>query len=450
MITERNLTNLLIIKEVATTLTATNNIDDELAGCTVGESVVVSPGGVIVDAAGTLPKQFKVGQVRSVNGANTVLWSDILDPKYIKSIDAFRTVAATQQLDYIGYNGTSGAIEEINDNIYTIRLYMKPTDTAGFAQIKVKRADYQSDSSANQDEIALGLANTLIKNLQKEPEKVKYGTDNIKVEVVCSGTSIATSGGTIAVVKGSQYVTILGTGADAGMYNADGATIVAGDYIRFGHATTKTYPVYKVEEVVSGGGATTMVVKLSIPYQGTSNTALAAASAGVIPAATAVASDFGIKLTGSTYKFDVPKFGYYLPRWVTALQDCGTTTITNSAKATEGAGTYEQIAYLEQQLQGNEGNFYRAMVPYPTFRSDAVVGATHGQIVITYYDHMSTPLGDYADSPKTLIIACTETADATTFDDANTGLAPTLQAYITAYTNITSNVSSLATEIKAG
>ena len=90
------------------------------------------------------------------------------------------------------------------------------------------------------------------------------------------------------------------------------------------------------------------------------------------------------------------------------------------------------------------------MVPYPTFRSDAVVGATHGQIVITYYDHMSTPLGDYADSPKTLIIACTETADATTFDDANTGLAPTLQAYITAYTNITSNVSSLATEIKAG
>ena len=446
MITEKNISNLLIIKEVATTLTATNNIDAEVAGCTVGEAVVTSPGGVIVDAAGTLPKQFKIGQVRT---GNTILWSDVIDPKYIDSIDAFRTVAATQQLDYIGYNGTSGAIEAINNNIYTVRLYMIPTDTAGFAQQKIKRGVFKSDSSATSAEVAAGLAANLISNLSKEPEKTKFGVNNIKVERVSSGTSIATSGGTIAVTKGSAYVSIAGTGADAGKYDTDGSTIVAGDYLRIGHATTKTYPVYKVEEVVSGGGGTTMVVKLDIAYQGTSNSAVAAASVGVIPAATAVASDFGLKLTGTTYKFDPPKFGYYLPRWKTALQDCGTTTITNSVVATEGVGTYEQIAYMEQQLQGNEGNFYRAQVPYPTFRSDASTSSTYGQIVIKFRDRLVTTLGNQEDSLKTLYIACEETADATTFDDANTGLATTLQAYITAY-SIPSNVSSLATEIKAG
>lgn len=446
MITERNVSNLLIIKEVATTLTAGANIDAEIAGCTVGESVVTSPGGVIVDAAGTLPKQFKIGQVRA---NNTVLWSDIIDPKYVQSIDAFRTVAATQQLDYIGYNGTANALSVINDNIYTIRLYMIPTDTAGFSQQKVKRAIYKSDSTATQAEIAAGLTSNLITNLSKEPETVKYGTNNIKVERVSSGTSIATSGGTIAVSKGSAYVTILGTGADAGKYDTDGSTIVAGDYLRFGHATTKTYPVYKVESVVSGGGATTMVVKLDIPYQGTSDAAIAAASVGVIPAATALASDFGIKLTGSTFKFDVPKFGYYLPRWKTNLQDCGSTVITESAVALEGAGTYEQVAYMEQQFQGNEGNYYRAQVPYPTFRTDAVSGASYGMIVIKYFDRMTTTLGSQEDSLKTLYIACTETADATTFDDANTGLATTLQAYVTAYANISNN-TAIAAEIKAG
>jgi hypothetical protein len=314
-------------------------------------------------------------------------------------------------------------------------------------QQKIKRGVYKSDSSATQAEIANGLVASLIYNFSREPEKLKYGTNRIKFEVLASGVSTASSGGVLQVTNGSKYVSILGTGADAGKYNGDAATIVAGDYIRFGHATTATYPVYKVDEVVSGGGATTMVVKLSVPYQGTTDLALAAASQGVIPAATALAGDFGIKVTGSAYGFDPPKLNYVNPRWKTTLQDCGTTVVTESTKATEGQGDYHIISMMEQQFQGNEGNYYRAQVPSPTFRAETDSTKTYATIVIEFLDKMEASIGGYELSKKQLYIACEKAATAGTFTNANTGLAVFLTQLYTY--GVSSNVTNIATEIAA-
>jgi len=444
MITERNVANLLIAKSVNTTLTATQTITSSIiSSMNTGETIVTSPGGVIVDAAGTLPKEFKIG-VKNTDGK--IQWSDLINAGSIKSIYTKKYSVATQQVDYIGYNGTSGSLDVINSNIYTIRLYLVPLDLAGFAQQRIKRGVYQSDSTATQTEIAAGLAQDLITNLSKEPETIKYGTNNIKIERVNAGSDTATSGGTISVTKGSKYVTILGTGADAGKYNADGATIVAGDVLRFGTTGTLTSPCYVVSSVVSGGGATTMVVLLDIPYQGTSDSAVAAASVCVVPAASI--GNWGIKITGSSYKFDAPKFGYLLPRWKTTLQDCGVTTVTESATATEGTGTYEQVAYMEQQFQGNEGMWYRAQVPYPTYRTEAASGSTYAVIQISFEDKMGSTLGTVVNSYKQLYIACVKGA-GTTYSNANTGLGTTLNAYLTAYTSIESNGVTIASEIAA-
>lgn len=449
MISEKNVANMLIVRNVAATGVAGTegtNVNAVIPNMVTGESVIVTPGGTVVDGStatiAALPKEFKIGVKLS---SGKIQWSDLIKASSIRSITTKRYAAATLQTDYVGYNGTDGSIEAISNNFYTLRLYMLPLDMAGFAQQKIKRSTYKTDSSATQAEIADGIANELIMNLSKEPEKTKFGTDNIKVELVNSGTSIATSGGTIAVVKGSKYVTLLGTGADAGQYNADGATIVAGDYLRIGHATTKTYPVYKVESVVSGGGATTMVVKLSVPYQGTSDAAIAAASVGVIAAASV--GDFGIKLTGVKFSFDAPKFGYLLPRWKTTLQDFGTTPVTESAISAEGTGEYEWVAQVEQQLQGSEGNFYRAQVPYPTFRQEAVLGGTYALVTIEFADNMETALGQQANSPKQLWIACAK-GNAATITDAQTGFGTILTAYITAY-GITANAANVSTEINA-
>jgi hypothetical protein len=426
---ERNIGSLLIANAAATTVATGSNVDAELSGMFTGETVITSPAGVILDAAtaSTLVQRFKIATKLT---SGKLQWSDIIDATKIKSIQVNSYVAPTLQLDYIGYNGTSGSIEVIDENHYYVRLYLQPLDSLGFAKQRIKWGIYKSDTNATQAEIASGVIKSLITNFSREAEKIRAGIDTIKFELVNSGTSTATSGGTIALVKGSQYVTILGTGADAGQYNADGATIVAGDYLRIGHATTKTFPVYKVTEVVSGGGATTMVVKIDVPYQGTSNSALAAASAGVIPAASL--GDFGIKLTGAAFGFDVPKFNYHLPRWKTTLEDFGSTAITNSTKTTEGLGDYKQISQLEQQFQGNEGNFYRAQVPYPTFRSEVSASKTYAVIVIEHTDEMSGNLGNNETSLKQTYIACEKSA-GTCWSDPNVGLGTTIDAIITKY-----------------
>ena len=449
MISEKNVANMLIVRNVAATGVAGTegtNVSAVIPNMVTGEAVVVTPGGVVVDGStatiAALPQQFKIGTKLT---SGKILWSDLINARDIKSITTKRYAAATLQTDYVGYNGTDGSIDAISNNIYTLRLYLLPLDLAGFAQQKIKRGVYKSDATASQGEIADGVALNLIQSLSKEPEKIKFGTDNIKVELVNSGTSIATSGGTIAVTKGSQYVTILGTGADAGAYNADGATIVAGDYIRFGHATTKTYPIYKVEQVVSGGGAATMVVKLSLPFQGTTDGAIAAANVGVIAAASV--ANFGIKLTGVKFSFDAPKFGYSLPRWKTTLQDFGSTLVTESAISAEGTGEFEWVAQVEQQLQGSEGNFYRAQVPSPTFRQEAVVGGTYAIVTIEFVDAMTTTLGQQANSPKQLWIACAK-GNAATITDAQTGFGTILTSYITAY-GMQANVANVSTEINA-
>jgi hypothetical protein len=426
MITQHNVANLLIVKNDTKTLTHSHNIDTDLAGMFNGESVVMSPGGIIVNAAGTLPTEFKIATKLS---DGTLNYSDTIKANKIKSINATRAAGATQQLDYIGYNGVSGAIDLINSNWYTARLYMKPTDIAGFAQQRVKTASYLSDSSATQAKVAVGLASALLTQLSREPETIKYGTNNIKVEMVYSGAG--------TVVTNAVTVTAASKGSKVLAVSADNHGLVAGTFVRIG-GTALTQPVYVVDSVATGS------VTLTTPYQGANGTV---ANASFLSAA--AAGDWGIKLTGSTFKFDAPKFNYLLPRWVLNLQDCGVTTVTNSAGAKEGDGTYEEIASMEQLLQGNEGNFYRAQVPYPTFRTEAVSTVTYGMIVIEFVNEMGTTLGDVETSYKQLYLACAKPATGSVFTDANTGLCVTLQSYLTANANITSNVASLATEIAA-
>jgi len=441
---ERNIGELLVANSVAATAGMEgNNIDGYISSLSVGEPVIVSASGIVVDATGTLPAKFKIGTKLT---SGVMQWSDLIDAKSIKSIVSHKYTASTLQLDYIGYNGTSGSISVTNSNIYYIRMYYKPLDTAGFMQQKVKFGVYKSDSTATQAEIAAGLAKSLISNLSREPEKQKSGLDIIKVELVNSGTSIATSAGAITFTKGSKYVSWPedGNNNDAGKYNADGADVAVGDYIRVGHATTKTFPVYKVVGI-TGAATTTIVLELDIAYQGASET-VAAASVGVLPSANI--GDFGIKLTGSAYSYDSPKFNYLLPRWDVTLEDFGTTEVTKSTATTEGNGDYRQIRDLEQQFLGNEGNYYRAQVPSPTFRSEVSSAKTYATLLIEHQDVMVGNLGNEEISLKQTYVACEKGAGGA-YSDANTGLGTILNAYVTAYAiplTYTTN-ATIATEI---
>jgi len=431
MITERNIANLLIASDGNKTLTHSNNFANYTMN--TGEPVVIRPGGVIPNAASLVAatdRYFKIGVKLS---SGKMQWSDIIDGKSIESIDARGNIATTLQTDYVGYNGTSGSIDAISNNSYTLRLYMLPLDLAGFAQQKIKRGVYKTDTTATQSEIAAGVCNDLIKNLSKEPEKIKFGTDNIKVERINSGALANALGtATTSLVKGSKYI----------VFSEDmTALVTAGTILRFGTSGAGTAPCYVVVNT-DGGAAAARVYELDIPWQGATTTQSAATTESVTE------GNWGIKLTGVKFSFDAPKFGFLLPRWKTTLQDFGTTLVTESAISAEGIGNYEQVAYMEQQFQGSEGNWYRAQVPYPTYRAEASSSNHYGLITITFKDNMTTTLGQSASSAKQLYIACTHPATGTQFTDANTGLATTLDAYATLYSiPITGSSSTVATAI---
>lgn len=427
---QRNVANILIANSVAATAGMEGlNIDGFISSLSTGEPVVLNPAGLVVDATGTLPTEFKIA-TKLTNGDLNI--SDIIRAKSIKSIHTTRYTAPTNQVDYVGYNGSSGSIDVINNNLYSVKLHLLPTDTAGFMQQKIKEGFYETDSTATQSEIAYGLTNSLIKNFSREPEKIKYSVDRIKFERINSGAQ--------ANALGTATAT-LNYGSNAVVFSEDmTALVTAGTILRFGTTGAGTAPCYVVTGHNSGAAAA-RVYFLDIAWQGTTQV-LAAASVESV-----TEGNWGIKISSSTYYFEEPKWRYNMPVWKTYTQDCGSTVVTESVKATPGSGDYRQVSAMEQLFLGNEGNYYRAQIPQPTFRSETSASKTYALIVIEFEDDMTTEIGGVAKSLKQLYIAC-EKGNGGAYSDANTGLGTILNAYITAY-SIPSNGVTIATEINA-
>lgn len=197
----------------------------------------------------------------------------------------------------------------------------------------------------------------------------------VSAVMVQSGTFSASSGGTLALVQGSKTVTIVessGGAADAGKYNSDSSTMVVGDFIRIG-GTADDYPVYRID-AITGAGTDTCTITLNTPYQAASNSALAAASAGIMTAVTAC----GIQFTGKYIDRSngcccEPKFLRAIPvtfkvfpmKGWECTQDVnkdgtfnGLITYSNSASnnpataAVFGHGTGAEVQELENELLG--------------------------------------------------------------------------------------------------
>lgn len=307
--------------------------------------------------------------------------------------------AATEQIEYIGYNGTSGSIDVINSNVYAVRLDLIGTTVKEFNRRYIKEGFYESGASATEYAIATGIAKSLTQNFSREAEK------DLKAERVNSGTGVATAGGAVSVSHGSEYITIVESSSedDAGEYDTS-TEIAVGDFIRFGSDTDTEYPVYKVTSV-SGVGTASATIGIDLPYQGETES-IAAADVGVI--ASADEGDWGVKLTGIERDFQPGLTPYTKATWSTQLLDFGDTTLTEDQAASKGVGTYEEVAALEAQFLTNKGGdyVYRASTPAPSLNLNANSSdAPYDIYVIEAQNEMSTALGDQVNSPFQVYIA---------------------------------------------
>lgn len=342
-------------------------------------------------------------------------YSDTINISGITIGETASNVAAAAQVTYIGYNGTSGSINLVDNCPYELTLYMKNSSiTAGHIYNAYPKhvGGFVSSMDATQEEIALATVYSGWK--QFKDEKVM----KVQFDAICSGTGIATSAGTLGVSRGSNVISWAenSTDDDAGKYDSDGSSVAVGDYIRIG-ANTVVTAVYKVT-AIAGTAADGIYLTLDRPFTGTTNTAVAANAAFIIPSATGLAANWGVRMVGielfaTTYGIETTNYWSidgrmeYDVNTFTIAYYSGFTTdtaITYATTATRGTGTYWEVVEDEYFSKGFDGQFIYTGYPAYLFVPNATPGYTYAAHYIYWYDDGTTSptLGDTTKQPRAL------------------------------------------------
>lgn len=375
MLTQNNITQALLGKDAnATTATRVESLEDGRIG-------IANVFGKILTTDADTFDTIVIHQ----GGSNRR--SDVIKRDNVKSIKVKAYAAPTEQISYIGYNGTSGDLEAINSNNYIVRLNFTTGDRSQeFPMQRILHGLYVSDSTATKLEVANGVT----KNLNAQARK-RFEND-VKAEVVLSdGGSADQVDNLYTGNKGSVTVSITDV-------SANGLPVyVSGDYFRIG--TSVTSPVYLVTSAVTTG--TTMVLTLDQPLLQTIN-AVAGNTTERITAANAAASTVGIKLTGIARTFDLRrKVEYSKSKWETVLTNFGSATVTSAQASYLGTGTYEQVATEDLFTDISMGNRYRKDHLYsPNLYAE--VGGQYGCVTIEYSDPADVKIGPDPKSRKTI------------------------------------------------
>jgi hypothetical protein len=417
--TQTDIMQLIIGKATPATAVPTSAVNAVITDYTKladGEIAVVNSHNLVLSATSVLTDDVVAESgIKFIKRNGTdIITSDLVKQGNILAIKATAYSAGAEQVSYIGYNGTSGAIEVANSKLYVVRLELKEQDQTGIGQHMLLNAPYKSDANATQLEIALGLVTMLSKVLRRQTVAPIAAT--LISDVAYAAT--AKFAHDVTIVNGEQYVTI-GTNSQ---YNTN-VELAVGDYVRINSTSTVTggavtNQIYKVTELTSG-----TIFKVDRPIEapsGTYPTLISGANKGgrvsVLTAAKVAAStNLGIKLTGLARGFQLGKGPYSKVSFKIGLDSAssfGATPVTYATAMSLGQGTYEQVAELEWDLLGNDGNPYPGDFMWSAARALAVSGGTYNMVGINYYgDHSTAGIGGTPRRLKQILIALPSSYD---------------------------------------
>ena len=276
-------------------------------------------------------------------GANTSLMKSPAITKGSTTFTIAKYKAAVQQVTYVGYNGTTGALPVANNTDFWIKVRKRDNDAANRSQpMSLFAGPVKTDSTGTQAELASMLVRNGYLNFKNEP-----ANNYLKFEAVCDNAGAVPTGTTttFTTVYGSRTVAINGTLTN----------VAVGDYIRL-EGTGVTSAVYKVIAYT----ASTSIV-LDSPFVGTAGV-YAIANVRRITAATAATAAFGVRLTGIPAPFNVNTMrDYYANRFTTTFSD--STVLISVTGAQNGNGVWQQVAMDEYLSYGFEGENNQLAVP---------------------------------------------------------------------------------------
>jgi hypothetical protein len=418
---------LIVAKDIARTATV-----GALASPTSladGEVVVTDAGNKILDTTDALiVDRIKIVQGRGASKPLFETATFTASEIYQYKAQAFED--AQQQVTYLGYDAVAntGSVEVLNNNAYAMTITFQEITVPGLQGSYVPVSVwYQSDATATQVKVVNGLYNNLIRQL------AFFNLPVILAERVSNALG-ANDGSTSTVSQGSKTVVL----------TANSLGFVAGDYIRLGGLTTAS-AVYKVAAIV---GTT---VTLDQPYQAADDTTVATE---VITAAQAAAGNMGIKLTGIEQPFVLDSRPVDKVQFNVGISNsqgaASSTTVSTTAIATYGHGTYALITTQQADSSRNAGDFYGyAIYPYDKPLTTTVVGQDYSTL------NIGTRVGRGLNGELTpnnfvanIEIACALDGNVANTFDTNiigvSGVASVIDAFIAGPTNspFTSQVPS--------
>ncbi len=359
MIGQSNYGQILVGKDL-NILGATSTADDLAVG-QIGVFLVGSSTAK-VDALASGDK-FRIA-FKNVDGV--VEWTPVIEYDTVKNKKAQLYVAATERIRAIGFDGTSGSIDNQDLTTYTLDVTLFDNSKTYGTGKPHKFVSMDSSASATEAEIAEGLLDSFDKNFSV------YKTVPVVAEMLLNNAGAAITGtGNLSVVEGSKFVSAV-TDADA--------VVSVGDYLRIG--TGVDDPVYLIADIDTVND----VIELSTPYVGDSATILEA-NAEYIAAATAASAAAGLVITGQPLDFSPGLLKYYKVDFgLTLSTGFGATTVSAIQAQSEGHGTYEKISEVESFLRGNKREVNR-VASYPlAINLNATSGKTYDQITFAYKD----------------------------------------------------------------
>lgn len=330
-LSKKNYKQLLIGKDVDRTSSVTP------ATLAEGEIALFTPSGTLITSANAASFDKAVVFKGTASGQPVQL-SDVITKAKVKTAVGKNGVAAQEQITYVGYNGSEGSIDVINDNWFFVKLAFQELLVSNTDGRVIKHGQYKTAvSGATQEKIAVGLQKSLINNFSREPQ------DTIKAELVNSGTKTALGTGVNNVVftKGSDVVT-----AEDIDDSTTNAALAVGELIGVGDVYAKIISI----------DASNNFVKLATPWQGATQTV---ADTGVDRITVANYGDFGIKITGVALSATPGKFIPAKVTWDTVLDGFTDTVATKSQASSVGVNTAELVAEAEFFYQGDQGETFR-------------------------------------------------------------------------------------------
>jgi hypothetical protein len=365
-----------------------------------------------------LPIMIAQGGVTGGNFKNVIIYPNGI----VKAAaTALPYVAAVPNVDVIGYTGAgSDTIQAGVSGSYNLTV---TNTTQGTVPVPFNLAStfYQTSAQATPFQVAYDWAK-LINGKTLNTALYPYDrfvfahvlTNQASAQLVTSAPANITG----TVVNGSTTLTLSGS-------TAGGTTVLAaGDYVRIGHATTTTLPVYKIAAMVSA-----TVVTLDAPYVnntvaiGTSIASVALGKLNAVPDSSDLAGvrcmAFGNWFNGSTFKELTPNTSIatgvsgnalgtvVVHNGVTAQSYVNASGAITSGVFSIGYGIGYQAQKVEFTVQGYQGNMNRSWLPYPVQYFASASSVYDGYSIITRsFPQNAANDGNFKSETQTVQIFC--------------------------------------------